>query len=201
MHNKKPKKVAAKRRSTAITKTQKQAISTRRRRRKKGTRGLGQLWSPTMARGAAMSTASGFMGGGATAIIENLLDKLPKPPHEGFRIAGYLAGGFALAALFRLPNMGAGVAAMAGYKLLKVTGLAQADEDADNAQYAREIEDMPAMLDVSGQPMAENNNMYLQEDNNMYLQDNEDLFLQEDGSYQVAYAPEFGHPTTLDDLY
>jgi len=183
-HKKDPKRVEA---GKKAARTRKRTPSTRKRTYRRKKTMLSEMWSPAIARNSASAAGSGALGGAAAAIIDNLLDKAPKPPHEGLRIAGLIAAGFGVAALLKAPNMGAGISAIAGYKLMKVTGLAEND---DNADYAREIESMPAMLDVHGQPMSENG-MYLEEDG-MYLEDNAmDL---QDG-YQVSYAPDFGSPT------
>ena len=173
-------------RTGMTTTTRKSTTTTRRRKRKKT--GLSEMFTPAISRGGAMTAASGLAGGAAAAIIDNLLDKFPKPVHPGMRIAGLIGGGFIMATVLRMPNVGAGMAGIAGYKLMQQTGLAEGD---DNARYANDIEQMPAMLDVNGQPLAEGE-MYLEE-NGMDLQENS--FDLEEGGYQVQYAPDFSNPT------
>lgn len=191
------KKAAATRkrnaRGTSVSRTTKTV--TKRRKytpRKKGM--LSQMFTPAGARGGAMAAASGFGGGTITSIIDKLLNQLPVEVHSGWRIAGYLGGGFVLATLFKAPNMGAGMSAIAAYKMLEVVGLSQ---KGDNAKFANDIERMPKMLDKHGQPMAAHNNYLQQMDNNYSLQQNDagTAYLAAQG-YQVSYAPDFGAPTS-----
>jgi len=178
----------AKKGTTSVTKRTTTVTKRRRRATKKGV--LSEIMTPAAARGAAMAAAAGFGGGAITKVLDKLLDTMPKPPGKGARILTYLGGSFLLAAMFKAPNMAAGMAGVAAYKMMEVVGLSEED----NAKFARDIEKMPAMLNKDGQPMAENINNYLQQ-NGAYLQDYGDgtEYLQQQG-YQVSYAPNFGAP-------
>jgi len=151
---------------------------------------LSQMINPMQANAGFRAAGNGALGGGLAALIEKIL----KPEMPDQQKALWLAAvGFGIATLARAPYIGAGVAAVAGYKLMSEVGLAQ------NALYADPLEQLPMMLDAAGQPMAlaedETGGLYLEE-NNMYLEENDAL------DYQVPYAPDFGaaYPTE-NELY
>jgi len=85
------------------------------------------------------------------------------------RAAYTLGAGFLTSTVFKLPNVGAGMAAVGVSNLLSAKGLL-----AENANFANDMESLP---------------MVLNEDEAMFLQENSDMFLAEDYGYNVGYFP------------
>lgn len=160
-----------KRRKTVVAKSRKYKKSSRRRTT------LSQMINPMQTNAGIRAAGSGAIGGGLAALVEKML----KPDMPENRKALWIAGlGFAVAAVGNAPYTGAGMAAVAAYKMMSELGLSQQG-------YADPIEQLPMMLDAAGNPMAlsedETGGLYLEE-NNMYLEEGLD--------YQVPYAPNFG---------
>lgn len=155
---------------------------TKRRRstRKKGF--LGDMVTPAETKGAFKAIAGGVGGGIAAALLRRITAGKLNPI---WGVAAPFVGGFVAAAFLKSPNMGAGLAAVGTSQLMQELGLGDNMDLQDN-NYAQDVKQLPAVLDSSGQPMGENDDMDLQE------------------GYQVGYAPEFGSPTvpvTVDDIY
>lgn len=142
--------------------------TTRRRRttRKKGL--LSEMFSPAMATGAAKTLLSGAVGGLGAGLLGKLL---PANTSTEMRAAYTLGAGFVTSTVFKLPSVGAGMAAIGVSELMKAKGLLSED----NYQYADAVESLPMVLN-------EGEAMYLQESSDMYLAEN-------DYSYDVGYYP------------
>ena len=153
---------------------------------------LGELWTPAAARKAGTSTMAGFGGGFIGKGIDVLVNNVVKPKHSMINIGILLAAGFATSALLRRPELGAGIASVAGWKIGSMFFGKMELADGENVAYARDIARMPKVLDATGQPMADGEE-YLQDA--LDLQDDNSIDLQEGIDYQVDYAPEYGSPT------
>lgn len=141
--------------------------TTRRRRttRKKGL--LSEMFNPAMATGAAKTLLSGAVGGLGAGLLGKLL---PASTSTEMRAAYTLGAGFVTSTVFKLPNVGAGMAAIGVSELMKAKGLLS-----ESYQYASAVESLPMVLN-------ESDAMYLQENSDMYLAEN-------DYSYNVGYYP------------
>jgi len=138
-----------------------------RRRRSTAKKGLlSEMFNPAMATGAAKTLLSGAVGGLGAGLLGKVL---PATTSVEMRAAYTLGAGFFTSTVFKLPNVGAGMAAVAVKELMSAKGLL-----AEGANYADSIDSLPMVLN-------ENEAMYLQESNDMYLA--------EDLSYNVGYFP------------
>ena len=154
------RKSAPRRRRTTV-----KATTRRRTTRKKGL--LSEMFSPAMATGAAKTLLSGAVGGLGAGLLGKLL---PASTSTEMRAAYTLGAGFVTSTVFKLPNVGAGMAAVGVSELMKSKGLLSEDY-----QYASAVESLPMVLN-------ENEAMYLQESSDMYLAEN-------DYNYNVGYFP------------
>jgi hypothetical protein len=158
------------------TTTRRKATTTRRRRsvakpvarrrrstRKKGM--LSELFSPAMATGGAKVLISGAAGGIGASLLGKVIPASTSPEMKA--VYGIGAGYFT-ATLLKLPNVGAGMAAVAVADLLKGKGLL-----AENYNYANDMASLPMVLN-------ENEAQYLAESYN--LAENE-------YGYNVGYFP------------
>jgi hypothetical protein len=136
----------------------------RRRATKKGL--LSEMFNPAMASGAAKTLLSGAVGGLGAGLLGKVL---PATTSVEMRAAYTLGAGFLTSTVFKLPNVGAGMAAVAVKELMSAKGLL-----AEGANYANDMDSLP---------------MVLNEGEAMYLQENSDLFLAEDYGYNVGYYP------------
>lgn len=150
---------ARRRRSVA-----KAAPRRRRTTRKKGL--LSEMFNPAMASGAAKTLLSGAVGGLGAGLLGKVL---PATTGVEMRAAYTLGAGFITSTVFKLPNVGAGMAAVAVKELLTAKGLL-----AEGANYADSMDSLPMVLN-------EGEAMYLQEGNEMYLAEN--------AGYGVGYFP------------
>lgn len=178
-----PKKTT-KRRRRRVAVNQMVSVKPVRRRRSTRKRGfLADMVTPAETKGAFRALAGGVGGGVAAALLRRITAGRLNPI---WGVAAPFVGGFVAAAFLKSPNMGAGLAAVGTSQLMQELGLGDnGNMDLQDHGYANQIKQLPAALDVNGQPMAENDEMYLQE------------------GYQVGYAPEFGSPTvpvTVDEL-
>lgn len=139
----------------------------RRRRtiRKKGL--LSEMFNPAMASGAAKTLLSGAVGGLGAGLLQKVL---PATTSVEMRAAYTLGAGFFASTIFKLPNVGAGMAAVGVRDLLTAKGLL-----AEGANYADDMDTLPMVLN-------EGQAMYLNEGNGMYLAEN-------DLSYDLGYYP------------
>jgi hypothetical protein len=151
---------ARRRRSVA-----KAAPRRRRTTRKKGL--LSEMFNPAMASGAAKTLLSGAVGGLGAGLLGKVL---PATTGIEMRAAYTLGAGFITSTVFKLPNVGAGMAAVAVKELLTAKGLL-----AEGANYADSMDSLPMVLN-------EGEAMYLQEGNSMYLAET-------DLSYDLGYFP------------
>lgn len=161
--------------------------SRRRSRRKKGM--LGDMFTPAVARGAARSVINGAVGGGIASVLERLLAGRLNPLG---RVAAPFVLGFAAAAIFKQPEVAAGITAVGANQLMKEAGLAEDNMYLQDNNYASKVKQLPAALDSYGNPLGEDE---------MYLQEGEEMYLQQ--GYEVGYAPDFASPTvpvTVDDI-
>lgn len=150
---------ARRRRSVA-----KAAPRRRRTTRKKGL--LSEMFNPAMASGAAKTLLSGAVGGLGAGLLGKVL---PATTGIEMRAAYTLGAGFITSTVFKLPNVGAGMAAVAVKELLTAKGLL-----AEGANYADSMDSLP---------------MVLNEGEAMYLQEGSDMYLAEDYAYNVGYFP------------
>jgi hypothetical protein len=137
----------------------------RRRATKKGL--LSEMFNPAMASGAAKTLLSGAVGGLGAGLLGKVL---PATTSVEMRAAYTLGAGFLTSTVFKLPNVGAGMAAVAVKELMSAKGLL-----AENANYANDMDSLPMVLN-------EGEAMYLQESGDMYLAEN-------DYGYNVGYYP------------
>ena len=162
------KRTTARRKSAAPSRrrrtTAKAPIRRRRTTRKKGL--LSEMFNPAMASGAAKTLLSGAVGGLGAGLLGKVL---PATTSVEMRAVYTLGAGFFTSTVFKLPNVGAGMAAVAVKELLGAKGLL-----AEGANYADSIDSLP---------------MVLNENEAMYLQEGSDMYLAEDYSYNVGYYP------------
>jgi hypothetical protein len=160
------------RRRTTTTKkrTAKTAVRRKRVTRKKGL--LSEMFNPIMAQASAKTVLSGAVGGFGAGFLDKVL---PTSTSNEMRSAYMFVGGFITATALKMPNVGAGMAGVGMFTLLKNKGFL--NDDSTENLYADEIEALPEVL---------NDDMFLQE-GEMYLQDGE-MYLQDNGlSYDVGY--------------
>jgi len=162
------KRTTARRKSAAPARrrrtTAKAPIRRRRTTRKKGL--LSEMFNPAMASGAAKTLLSGAVGGLGAGLLGKVL---PATTSVEMRAVYTLGAGFFTSTVFKLPNVGAGMAAVAVKELMSAKGLL-----AEGANYADSIDSLP---------------MVLNENEAMYLQEGSDMYLAEDYSYNVGYYP------------
>jgi len=155
-----------------------QLVSVKPTRRRRGTRKkgfLGDMVNPATARGAFQAVANGALGGAGAALLRRVTaGKLP----PFWDVAAPFIAGYAAAAFLKMPQVGAGFAAVAANQLMRDIGLGENDNMyLQDHNYANNMKQLPAALDSYGQAMGEDE---------MYLQDDD---------YQVGYAPDFASPT------
>lgn len=162
------KRTTARRKSAAPARrrrtTAKAAPRRRRSTRSKGL--LSEMIKPAQVQGAAKTLLSGAVGGLGAGLLNKVL---PATTSVEMRAAYTLGAGFVTSTVFKLPNVGAGMAAVAVKELLNAKGLL-----AEGASYADPMDSLPMVLN-------ENEAAYLQE-GGMYLSE-------EDYSYDVGYYP------------
>lgn len=144
--------------------TMKAPVRRRRTTRKKGL--LSEVFNTANATGGAKVLISGAAGGLGAGLLGKVL---PGSTTTEMRAVYTLGAGFITSTLLKLPNVGAGMAAVAVRDLALAKGLLSEDY-----KYADNVSSLPMVLN-------ENEAMYLQENNGMYLQ--------EDMSYNVGYYP------------
>jgi hypothetical protein len=133
---------------------------------------LSELFNPKMAQGTVKSMFSGAVGGfGAVTLVK-------MTPNQSPITQAAIIGGTAFVAgsMLKMPNVAAGMAAIAVYRLMENAGMLA--EDMALADYADPIEELPIMLNEDGSP------------NFALAESDMDMMLSE--SYQVALAPPFG---------
>lgn len=152
--------------------------------------GLAELVGNLEAKQAARHMGNGALGGGAAFVMDRLLPKKMRPR---MKLLWTALVGFGIATVGRAPVVGASMVGVATYKALSEIGLL----GENNNNYADPLEQLPMVLDSSGQSMVlsddETGGLYLDENGNqMYLDENGDPMYLDESDYQVAYAPDFG---------
>lgn len=163
------KKTTRRRRRSAPATTRKRT----RRTTRKGV--LGEMFSPAGARAGGKAVMNGAIGGALGAVGDKLMTNAGMS--ETTKIIGLGVGGFVVAAAFKKPFAGAGMAAIAAYKVLGEVGL---NENAylQEYDYANPLEGMPPYLNENGEEYG-----HLAQ-SPMYLQQNG-----VDLDYNVGYYP------------
>jgi hypothetical protein len=161
------KRTTARRKTTAPARRRRTVAKAAPRRRRTVKKGLlSELTSPAQVQGAAKTLLSGAVGGLGAGLLNKIL---PATTSVEMRAAYTLGAGFLTSTVFKLPNVGAGMAAVGVSNLLSAKGLL-----AEGANYADSMESLP---------------MVLNENEAMFLQENSDMFLAEDYGYNVGYYP------------
>lgn len=161
------KKTTARRKTTAPARRRRTAVKAAPRRRRTVKKGLlSELTSPAQVQGAAKTLLSGAVGGLGAGLLNKIL---PATTSVEMRAAYTLGAGFVTSTVFKLPNVGAGMAAVGVSNLLSAKGLLS-----ESANYADSMDSLP---------------MVLNENEAMYLQENSEMYLAEDMSYNVGYYP------------
>ena len=161
------KRTTARRKTTAPARRRRTAVKAAPRRRRTTKKGLlSELTNPAMVQGAAKTLLSGAVGGLGAGLLNKVL---PATTSQEMRAAYTLGAGFFTSTIFKLPNVGAGMAAVAVRDLMSAKGLL-----AEGANYADSMDSLP---------------MVLNEGEAMYLQENSDMYLADDFGYNVGYYP------------
>lgn len=165
----------------ARKRTKKTAGTAKRKtiRRRRSTGMLSELFNPIQAQASAKVVISGAVGGVAAGLLGKVLPQSTTPQMKS---AYTLAAGFITATVLKMPNVGAGMAAIGARDLLAAQGMLAEDS---NYSYADDLEPLPMVLNEDQAAYLAENGMYLA-DNGMYLAEESDY------DYQVPYAPEFG---------
>ena len=151
----------------------------RSRSKRKGM--LSEFFKPEEAKSAAKAVLSGAIGG----LSAGFVDKAFATSEPTQRALIQIGGGFLFASMLKMPNLGAGMAAIGAYNLLKTPlGLS---EDTESANYANEIEALPMFLNEEGAAasLAQGAD-YLSESNEML---SENYFLSENSNVYADYIP------------
>ena len=168
------KKAPVKRRRST---TSARPVVRRRRTAKKGM--LSELFNPAMAQGGAKVLLSGAVGGVGAGLLSKLFPTSTTEEMKGIYTMG---AGFITATVLKMPNLGAGMAGVGAFNLLKAKGLLA--EDGGQYGYADSMDSLPMVLN-------ENQAMYLSQANNMYLSQDGTMYLSEEDndpySYDVGY--------------
>ena len=173
------KRTAAPRKRTTTRRRTTPVKSVRRVTRRKKSM-LSEFFSPQTAQAGAKVCFSGAVGGIGAGLVSKLI---PATVSSEMKSVYLLAGGFITATVLKMPNVGAGMAAVGAYQLFKDKGLLSEDSEYD---YADSMESLPMVLN-------EDQALYLQESDGMYLSEDVSYNLSEDDdSYSVGYYPEFG---------
>jgi hypothetical protein len=161
------KRTTARHKTTAPARRRRTAVKAAPRRRRTTKKGLlSELTNPAMVQGAAKTLLSGAVGGLGAGLLNKVL---PATTSQEMRAAYTLGAGFFTSTIFKLPNVGAGMAAVAVRDLMSAKGLL-----AEGANYADSMDSLP---------------MVLNEGEAMYLQENSDMYLADDYGYNVGYYP------------
>ena len=162
------KRTTARRKTAAPARRRKTtAKAAPRRRRSTRSKGLlSEMIKPAQVQGAAKTLLSGAVGGLGAGLLNKVL---PASTTVEMRAAYTLGAGFVTSTVFKLPNVGAGMAAVAVKELLNAKGLL-----AEGASYADPMDSLP---------------MVLNEGEALYLQEGDFSLAENDYSYDVGYYP------------
>ena len=146
---------------------------------------LSEFFDPKSAAAGAKVALSGAVGGVGAALLAKVLPTSVSAQNKAIAQVG---AGFLTATMFRMPNIGAGMAAVGVVDLLRAQNLL--GEDGSNMNYAMDMDSLPMVLN-------EGEAMYLSEDfplsENYYLSEDDSEYSESAGSdYEVGYYPEFG---------
>jgi hypothetical protein len=158
--------------------------STRRSTRRKSM--LSEFFTPAAAQGGMKTIMSAAVGAIAGQAINKMLPNQTVNARAGVK----LLGGFLMATVGKMPNLGAGLSAVGVTELIQQSGFL-AEGGMNNTRYADPIEALPAMLNDNGQPM------YLADNGAMYLSDAPMYLAENDLSYDVGY---YGAGFGLDNM-
>lgn len=164
------KRTTARRKSAAPTRRRRSVAKAAPRRRRSVSRSKGllsEMFNPAQAQGAAKVLLSGAVGGLGAGLLSKLV---PSTTSTEMKAVYTLGAGFITSTAFKLPNVGAGMAAVAVKELLTAKGFL-----AEGANYADPMDSLPMVLN-------EGEAMYLQEGSDLYLAEN-------DYGYNVGYYP------------
>ena len=165
----------------------------RKRRRAPKKRGLSAAFEPAVMRASFKSAANGGIGGGAGALLMNIVGNRIKPEMKDFAL---IAGGVVITAAFQAPQTGAGMAGAGPYDIINKWLNTRAGMN-DNMymrdhEYVQGIENLPEMIGPNGEILQDSG---LHEDVTYLSQDylSQDYLSQDYlQDYQTAYAPQFG---------
>jgi hypothetical protein len=161
------KRTTARRKSTAPARRRRSVAKTAPRRRRTTKKGLlSEFFNPAQAQGAAKVLLSGAVGGLGAGLLQKVF---PATTSVEMRAVYTLGAGFVTSTAFKLPQVGAGMAAVAVRDLMSAKGLL-----AEGANYADSMDSLP---------------MVLNEGEAMYLQESNEMFLAENYGYDVGYYP------------
>lgn len=162
------------------TTRKKPVVRSKRRvtRRKKGM--LSELFNPAMATAGGRTVLSGAIGGAGAAMLDKLLPDTLDPKMKAFYTIG---GGFVLATVMKLPNVGAGMSGVGMYQLLTTSGFLSEN----GYDYADPIEALPMVLDENGSDYLQDNGLYLS-DNGLYLSEDNDGLSYDVGYYESGFG-------------
>jgi len=155
------RKAPVRRRRTSVAKR-----PTIRRRRSSSKGMLSQMFSTTMATSGAKTLISGAVGGIGATLLGKIIPASTTPEMKA--VYG-LGAGFVTATLLKMPQVGAGMSAVAVSDLLKGKGLLSEDYS-----YANDLASLPMALNEGEMQYLAENGMYLSE---------------EDYGYNVGYYP------------
>jgi hypothetical protein len=161
-------KTPARRRRSTVAK---RPAVRRRRPAKKGL--LSEMFSPVGAMNGAKTLLSGAVGGLGAGLLGKLVPATTTPEMKAVYTG---IAGFGAATLLKMPNVGAGMAAVATFQLFQAKGMLSED-----FEYAEDLQALPMVLSEDQAMFLAQNNMYLAEDGNMYLAEN--------SGYGVGYFP------------
>ena len=147
------RKAPVRRRRTSVAKR-----PTIRRRRSSSKGMLSQMFSSTMATSGAKTLISGAVGGIGATLLGKIIPASTTPEMKA--VYG-LGAGFVTATLLKMPQVGAGMSAVAVSDLLKGKGLLSEDYS-----YANDLASLPMALNEGEMQYLAENGMYLSEDYN-----------------------------------
>ena len=145
------RKAPVRRRRTSVAK---RPTIRRRRSTKKGL--LSEMFSSTMATSGAKTLISGAVGGVGASLLGKLVPTSTTPEMKA--VYG-LGAGFITATLLKMPQVGAGMSAVAVADLLKTKGMLSEDYG-----YANDLDSLPMALNEGEMQYLAESGMYLSED-------------------------------------
>lgn len=162
------------------------AAPTKRRRSTRRKRGMGEIFNPKEAKAGFNATLKGAGGGALASVVEKVLPDSMNEQSRALWMLGIAWGG---GIMLRQPEIGAGMAGVAAYKLMAEVGLSDSIESYFNGympkrrNYAKKIKNMPPYLSQGMPPMG-------------LMQGMPPMGLMNNG-YQVGIAPNFGYTDAL----